>query len=80
MRTMSNPTTPEYPIVCALCFASINDQFLVDHMRWHEYQGENAHTVEKQLEAAVARIWLLERNQMGHPPTGDPQGHHHQMY
>jgi len=68
----------DFPIVCALCFASINDEFLVDHMRWHERLEERQHDLEKGNEAAASRIWLLERQVRGLPVTGNPHGHHHQ--
>lgn len=58
-------------IVCLSCFATVKDEFLVQHVRWHERE-------EKKHEAAISRLWLLERHRMGMSPTGDPQGHHHQ--
>ena len=75
---MSNPTIPE--IVCLQCFLVVGDEYLVEHVRWHERQEERIHAVEKQIEALVARIYFVERGKMGLPPTGDPRGHHHQAY
>ena len=39
---------------------------------------ERMYRAEKQIEAALARIYFLEREVRGLPPTGDPLLHHHQ--
>jgi hypothetical protein len=79
--------------ICTECMAAVPVRMEEAHMRWHEleenlkllvntYQAslvERMYAAEKQIEALVARVYFVERGRMGLPPTGDPQGHHHQV-
>jgi hypothetical protein len=57
-------------IDAALALASAHVENLIDRM----------YNAEKQIEALVNRVYLLERHGSRIlPPTGDPQSHHHQM-
>ena len=78
---------------CSTCFAYIPRDNIHAHRDWHLAQEaretlayahqenliERMHTAEKQIEAAVARIWIMERNAGGLPHGSDPLSHHHQM-
>jgi len=83
----------DFPVICLECRATIGEDYLTAHLRWHQIQEarvdmahahqenliERMYKAEKQIEALLARCYLLEQKNLGFRTGSDPTSHHHQM-